>query len=216
MQLFVRERQMRLDAVFRRGQVIGQQCLIHGGRILPAIGQANAGAANQIFGVFTLHVFRQTLPQQHQYTAAAIIGMDAGASGFHHACAQVGQTADIEFVFGVHAAHLARPGWRQQAIGANHFQRLVITYQQMIAPLVKFIGIQSAAVFQRAQAQRLHEHAIAQTLCFAHLIGIFGQRHGQARCLQAVFTLSVGNQGIGNLHALSFSRKVRDGARLDL
>ncbi len=90
---------MRNDAIFGRRKIRFIERLIDGRSIVPAVGQADAGAADQILAMLTFHEGSQAGPQHHDDGAAAIIGVDAGAACLGDAAAQIVQAAQVEFLF---------------------------------------------------------------------------------------------------------------------
>jgi len=161
------ERQVRRDAVLARGHVLFGQRLVHGDGVMAAIGQADAGAADQVVAALAAHVLGQARPQQHDHAAAPVFRVDAGAARFDHAAAQVLQAAQVELVFRIQPADLGRLGRAQHAVGAHHFQSIGIAHDQVIAVRVEFVAVEAIGVRQRRQPHRLDKHLVTQTLDFA-------------------------------------------------
>ena len=150
--------------VFQRRKVFFAQAIIQTGRVVPAVGHAHRGAADQVVVAVLLHVARQSRPQQRDHRAAAIVGVDARAPDLDQAAAQVLQPGEVEFVLGVVAANLARGRRGEDAIGADDAAGVLVAHDEVLAEGVVDVSIHAGRAGGEAGAHLVGEDAIAQLL----------------------------------------------------
>jgi hypothetical protein len=117
------------------------------------------------------HVAREPGPEQRDHGAAAVLRVDAGASHFDHAAANVPQPDEVEFGFRVVAADPARRLRREHAVGAEHLAAVLVAHDQVLAIRVEHVLVDARHARAQARAELLGEHAPAQRLRrAAHLL----------------------------------------------
>ncbi|WP_249222794.1 hypothetical protein [Noviherbaspirillum sp. L7-7A] len=120
----------------------------------------------------------QAGPQHHQHATAVIVGVDAGAAGFHHAAAQVLQTVEVEPLLRRQAAAARRRARAEHAVAAHHLQGAAVARDQVVAVRVERILVQAVLRGRQVHAHRMRQRLAAQALHFADILRRGSDRQG--------------------------------------
>jgi len=119
-----------------------------------------------------LHVARQATPQHQNGGAGSIAAMHAGATDLEHQRGQMIEPRQIEFARAVQPTGVACSMRRQDAVGADHPQRVLITHDQMLAVPVECVYVQACHPTTGFRAQLLYEYFVAQPLRIFYIGGV--------------------------------------------